>query len=220
MRKTPVLAVALAATAALTLSACSGGSGGSDGSSVADVSSNATAQKAATVLDRPFAKPDLVLTDTKGEKFDLIERTKGKPTLIYFGYTNCPDVCPLTMSNLAIARKKLADPKDREQLQVVFVTSDPERDTPERLGAWLTGQDPAFIGLTGDFATIQAGARSVGVGIEPSKKEANGDIVSTHGAQVLAFSPKDDKAHVIYGEKATADDFAKDLPKIIKGETP
>jgi protein SCO1/2 len=150
----------------------------------------------------------------------MIEETKGHPTLLYFGYTNCPDICPLTMSNIAVAKSKL--PKDEQKkLRVVFVTSDPKRDTPKELGKWLRGQDPSFIGLTGDFSTIRAGARSVGVSIEPSYKKKNGDIVSTHGAQLLAFSPEDDKAHVLYTEgNTTPEILQKDLPKIIKGETP
>lgn len=127
MRKKTLLAAALLSASALTLTAC-GGSAESD-KPVASVSSDVATEKAATVLDQPFKKPDLVLTDTQGKKFDLRERTAGKPTLIYFGYTNCPDVCPLTMSNIAIAKKAL--PKaDQEKLQVVFVSTDPEHDTP------------------------------------------------------------------------------------------
>ncbi|MBQ0983326.1 SCO family protein [Streptomyces sp. F63] len=206
----------LAVAAALALTACGSGGDGSAGKA-ADVS--AEPAKAATVLDNPFEKPDLVLTDTSGRKYDLAKETKGRPTLLYFGYTHCPDVCPLTMSNIAVAAKAL--PADqRKDLRVVFVTSDPERDTPERLGAWLRGQDPDFIGLTGDFDAIQAAARSVGIGIAPPTKDENGDIVSTHGAQVLAFSPEDDKAHVLYGEDTTVDDYTRDLPKLLKGETP
>ncbi|KPC68403.1 hypothetical protein ADL35_43725, partial [Streptomyces sp. NRRL WC-3753] len=159
------------------------------------VSSDVATEKAATVLDQPFKKPDLVLTDTQGKKFDLRERTAGKPTLLYFGYTNCPDVCPLTMSNIAIAKKAL--PKaDQEKLQVVFVSTDPEHDTPEVLGSWLKGQDPAFIGLTGDFATIQGGARTIGISIDEPTKDKNGKRVSMHGKQVIAFSPKDDAGYV------------------------
>jgi protein SCO1/2 len=125
----------------------------------------------------------------------------------------------MTMSNIDLAMRKL--PKaDQDQLRVVFVTSDPERDTPKELGAWLGAQNTSFIGLTGDFDTIQAGARSVGVGIEAPTKDKDGNVVSTHGATVLAFSPKDDKAHVLYGQETTADDYTTDLPKIIKGETP
>ncbi|HET6855733.1 MAG TPA: SCO family protein [Streptomyces sp.] len=218
MHKKNALAVALVATAALTLSACGGDK--ADGSKpVTDVSADMNT-KAATVLDKPFKKPNLVLTDTHGKKYDLREQTKGKPTLIYFGYTKCPDVCPLTMSNIAIAYKRLPQ-ADRDKLQVVFVTTDPERDTPEVLGKWLKGAgDPAFTGLSGDFPTIQAGARQLGIGIDAPKKDKNGDVVSMHGAQVIAFSPKTDGGYVLYGEDTTADDYAKDLPKLLKGENP
>lgn len=220
-RKTYPIAAALCA-AALALTAC-GSDGGSDGKddkkdSAANVESDQ--QEGGAVLDNPFAKPDLTLTDTKGKEYDLIEETKGSPTLVYFGYTHCPDVCPLTMSNIALAKSKLSK-ADQRKLRIVFVTSDPERDKPERLGKWLRMHDPSFIGLTGDFDTIQAGARSVGVHIEPSYKKKNGDVVSTHGAQVLAFSPKDDRAHVIYTERtSTAEVLEKELPALVKGRNP
>nr|WP_051835738.1 SCO family protein [Streptomyces sp. NRRL WC-3549] len=198
--------------------ACGDGSSDSSDSAVADVSAPAKTQ-AATVLDQPFTKPDLVLTDTHGKSFDLREKTKGKPTLIYFGYTNCPDVCPLTMSNIALAKRAL--PKaDQDKLQVVFVTTDPERDTPASLGSWLNAQDPDFTGLTGDFPAIQAGARQIGIGIDAPKKEKDGTVVSMHGSQVIAFSPKTDAGYVLYSEDTTADDYTKDLPKLIKGENP
>jgi protein SCO1 len=216
MRKKTFAAAALLAAVSLTLTAC--GSDGDSNSPVAVVSED-TSQKAATILDQPFEKPDLVLTDTHGKKYDLREQTKGKPTLIYFGYTNCPDVCPLTMSNIALAKRAL--PKaDQDELQVVFVTTDPERDTPASLGSWLKAQDPAFTGLTGDFPTIQAGARQMGIGIDAPKKEKDGTIVSMHGAQVIAFSPKTDKGYVLYSEDTTADQYTEDLPEIVKGETP
>ncbi|WP_409470996.1 SCO family protein [Streptomyces sp. HC307] len=216
MRKKTFAAAALLAAATLTLSACSSGDEG--GSPVTMVSEEAGSDRAATVLDQPFEKPDLVLTDTRGKQYDLRKETAGKPTLIYFGYTNCPDVCPLTMNNIAVAKKQL--PKaEQDELQVVFVTTDPERDTPSALGKWLKGIDPQVVGLSGDFDTIQAGARTLGISIDPPKKE-KGKIVSTHGTQVVAFSPKNDAGYVLYGEDATVDDYTKDLPKLVKGETP
>lgn len=216
-RNKTLAALALAAAATLTLSAC-GGEDGSSGSPVSVVSEEPGSDKAATVLDQPFEKPDLVLTDTHGEKYDLREETAGKPTLIYFGYTNCPDVCPLTMNNIAVAKKQL--PKaQQDELRIVFVTTDPVRDTPEALGTWLKGIDPQAVGLTGDFATIQAGARTLGISIEPPKKE-KGKVVSMHGTQVVAFSPKTDAGYVLYGEDATVDDYIKDLPKLVEGKKP
>ncbi|MBC2865825.1 SCO family protein [Streptomyces mexicanus] len=216
MRKKTFAAAAMLAAATMTLTAC--GSGDDSGKPVAVVSEE-TSHQAATVLDQPFEKPDLVLTDTHGKKYDLRQETAGRPTLIYFGYTHCPDVCPLTMNNLAVAKKAL--PKaEQDKLRVVFVTTDPGRDTPAELGKWLNGIDPQFIGLTGDFATIQAGARSLGIAIEPTKKDKNGKLVSVHGTQVVAFSPKTNQGYVVYGEDATVDDYTKDLPKIIKGQNP
>jgi len=217
MRKKTYAAAALFAAAALTLSAC--GSGDDSNKPIADVSVEADSGKAATVLDQPFEKPDLVLTDAEGKKYDLRAETKGDPTLIYFGYTHCPDVCPLTMNNLAVAKKAL--PKaEQDKLRIVFVTTDPDRDTPTALREWLKGIDSDFIGLTGDFATIQAGARTLGISIEPTTKDKNGKLVSVHGTQVIAFSPKTDGGYVLYGEDATVDDYIKDLPKLIKGQNP
>ncbi|MGW4285738.1 SCO family protein [Streptomyces sp. NPDC004673] len=215
-RKKTLAAAALLA-AAFTLSAC--GSGDDSSSPVSVVSEEGGSDKAATVLDQPFAKPDLVLTDTHGKKYDLRAATKGHPTLVYFGYTHCPDVCPTTMSNLAVAKKAL--PKaEQDELRVVFVTTDPGRDTPAELGKWLNSIDPGFTGLTGDFSTIQAGARSLGISIEPTAKDKNGKTVSVHGTQVIAFSPKTDGGYVLYGEDATVDDWTKDLPKLVRGAKP
>ncbi|WP_327235675.1 SCO family protein [Streptomyces sp. NBC_01317] len=218
-KKTVSTAAALAVLTALTLTACGDGGGSDAAKPIADISMQPK-NKAATVLDQPFTKPDFVLTDTKGKPYNFRERTKGKATLIYFGYTNCPDVCPTTMSNIAIAKKSL--PKaDQDKLQVVFVTTDPARDTPASLAKWLPAAgDPSFVGLTGDFKAIQAGARSIGIGIDPATTNKDGTVVSMHGAQVIAFSPKTDGGYLLYGDDASSDDYAKDLPKIIKGENP
>jgi protein SCO1/2 len=218
MRTTTLkLSAALAAATALTLALA--GCGTSSGGESATVVSVTATPKAATVLDTPFPKPDLILTDQQGKKYDLVKQTAGKPTLIYFGYTHCPDVCPTTMSDIALAKSKLSK-AEQAKLQVVFISTDPTRDTPKRLAAWLGAMDKSFVGLTGDFTTIQAGARSVGIVVEKPVKTKDGSITSTHGAEVLAYSPKDDKAHVLYMSGTTADQYAADLPKIINGVTP
>lgn len=215
-------AVAALLAAALTLTAC-GSDGDDKGTSVAEVSAESGSDKAATVLDKPFEKPDLVLKDTSGKDYDFREETKGLPTLVYFGYTNCPDVCPLTMNNIAVAKKEAAKKLSAEQLgrlRIVFVTTDPERDTPKALGEWLKGIDPDVIGLTGDFPTIQAGARTLGISIDPPQKDKDGKVTSMHGTQVIAFSPKTDGGYVLYGEEATVEDYTKDLPALLDGKNP
>jgi protein SCO1 len=221
MRTTLRTTAAAAAVAALTLilAACGGTDGAGGGPGAAPLVSVETTPKAATVLDTPFEKPDMILTDTHGAKYDLVKRTEGRPTLLFFGYTHCPDVCPTTMSDIAIAKSRLSK-AEQDALVVVFVTTDPERDTPRRLREWLDAQDKSFVGLTGDFATIQAGARQLGVDVEKPVKEKDGSITVTHGAQVIAYSPKDDKAHALYLSGTTSEQFAADLPKIIKGQTP
>jgi protein SCO1/2 len=223
LRDSAAASLLAAATLALALVLAACGSDPSDGESgdddAAAVVTSGSDPEGGTVLDTPFAKPELVLTDTEGEPFDLAADTAGYATLLYFGYTNCPDVCPLTMSNIAIGAAELA-PEQRERLRVVMVTSDPERDTPEELGAWLRAQDPEFIGLTGDFDEIQAAARSVGVHLEEPYEEADGTVVSTHGSQVIAFLPDDDRGRVLYTEGVTADTFIRDLPGLIEGKTP
>jgi protein SCO1/2 len=210
-------AVAVAAAAALLLAGCGGGGGDKPAADVRNVGKNAT--KPGVVLDTPLAKPDLVLTDDHGKPYDLVKETAGKPTLVYFGYTHCPDVCPTMMSDLAVAKSRLSK-ADQAKLRVVFVSTDPQDDTPKRLKSWLDGMDPSFVGLTGSFAKIQAGAASVDVDVEKPIRNKDGSVSSTHGAQVLAFSPKDNKAHVIYMAGTTVKQFAHDLPAIIAGRTP
>ncbi|GAA0445561.1 SCO family protein [Streptomyces sp. NPDC046215] len=215
--RTKILAAGLATAAALALTAC-GGSGDDSDKPAADVS--AAPKKMPITLDSPKAKPDLVLTDTSDKKYELVQETKGHPVLLYFGYTYCPDVCSTVVADMAEGAKKLPE-ADRKNLKVVFVTTDPARDTPKRIREWLDaqgGQD--IVGLTGDFDTIQAAAKPLGIFVEKPKKEKDGSITVSHGAEVVGFSPKDDGGHWLYTTDATAAQYAKDLPKIVKGENP
>ena len=216
--RTKILGVALATAAALALTACDGGSGDSGDQPAAEVS--ASPKKAAITLDRPHPKPDLVLTDTSEKKYELVKETKGHPVLLYFGYTYCPDVCSTVVADMAEAAKKLPQ-ADRDNLKIVFVTTDPERDTPRRMREWLDAQGGKdIVGLTGSFDTVQAAAKPLGILVEKPKKEKDGSITVSHGAEVVGFSPKDDGGHWIYTTETSKDQYSKDLPKIIKGENP
>ncbi|MFF3290313.1 SCO family protein [Streptomyces sp. NPDC003023] len=168
-----------------------------------------------TELDPPFSKPDLVLTGTDGKPFDLRERTAGKTTLVFFGYTNCPDVCPTTMGDISLALKQ-QPAAVRESVRVVFVTTDPERDTPESLAKWLSSFGENFTGMSGDLEKVKKAALGLGISVEDPKEHHDGTVTSDHGAQVAAFLPGDDKAHVVYTSGTTTDDFAHDLPLLAK----
>ncbi|MFI8893490.1 SCO family protein [Streptomyces paradoxus] len=168
-----------------------------------------------TAVAPGFAKPDLNLTDTTGKPYDLRKQTAGKTTLVFFGYTNCPDVCPTTMGDISAALAKQPQAV-RDNVQVVFVTTDPERDTPAGLGKWLKSFGPNFTGLSGDLAKVKKAALGVGISVEDPKKHHDGTVTSDHGTQVIAFTPKDNKGRVVYTHGTTVDDFAHDLPLLTK----
>ncbi len=141
-RRTSLMSAAVLAAATALLVACA--SPAQPIASTADAGGSLHGTEIGDVIPRPT----LVLTDTSGQTFDLQHRPPGELTTLFFGYTNCPDVCPTTMADLAAARRQL-NASDRERLNVVFVTEDPENDTPQVLRRWLDGFDPSFTGLTG-----------------------------------------------------------------------
>src|SRR5581483_9800669 len=207
---------AAAAAAALTLSACASSGSGTPAAQVSPVTAHTPYQ--GTYLTAPFPKPDVTLTDTSGKPFDIAKDTAGKAVLLYFGYTKCPDECPTTMGDIAVALQK-QPASVRQQTEVVFVSTDPQDDTPKVLRTWLDSFDTNFVGLTGDFATIQKAAKSVGVYVEPPVRSSDGSVTSTHGAQVLAYLPSDGRGHVLYTSGTPVAEYKHDLPLLVKSVT-
>ncbi len=213
------LAVAsVTALAAVTLAACSSASSGGDASPLAVVSSQGANNLQGSTLDSAIPKPVGTLTDTSGKPYDLATATQGRLVLLYFGYTNCPDVCPTTMADINVALTQVPA-QVRNHTTVVFVTSDPTRDTGPVLRHFLDRFDTSFIGLTGSVTQIDAMADSVGVSIEPPVKTPDGSYSVTHGAQVLAYSPTDNEAHVVFTAGAGSAAYAHDLPLLAAGTT-
>lgn len=208
-------AAALGLVAVLSLSACGSSAGNADSTvKVSRESSNSPYQ--GTALTKRFDKPDLVLNDTGGQPYDLRKQTAGHPTLLFFGYTSCPDVCPTTMGDIGVAMSKLS-PEDQKKIDVVFVSTDPVRDTPKVLRTWLDSMGKSFVGLTGDLEKVKVAAKQVGVMVEDPIVNKDGSVTSTHGAQVLAFLPSDDKAHLVYLSNSSVDVYAHDLALLAKG---
>ena len=158
----------------------------------------------------PLPKPRFVLTDTSGAPFDFWQRTQGSVTLLFFGYTYCPDQCPMHMTNLGAALKKMPAGIS-DQVKLVFVTTDPARDTPVVLRRWLDLFDRRFIGLTESEAAIEAVQRAAGVAPAQKTGLANGNYAVAHANFVLAYS-KDNLAHLVYPGGVSKDDWVHDLP--------
>jgi protein SCO1/2 len=158
----------------------------------------------------PLSKPKFVLADTSGRSFDFSDQTKGYVTLLFFGYTFCPDQCPMHMANIGAALKKLPA-GIADQVKLVFVTTDPARDTPQVLRRWLDLFDSRFIGLTGSEADIKAVQQAAGVPVASKTGPANGNYAVAHANFVIAYS-KDNLAHVIYPGGVSKDDWVHDLP--------
>ena len=134
-------------------------------------------------LDEPYAVPGLTLTDTDGESFDLAAQERR--TLVFFGYTNCPDICQVVMSTIVAALAKLS-PEERRQLQVAFVTTDPARDTPSALRTYLDRFDPDFVGLTGPVGRIARLAQPMDIFIKKGHKLPSGGYAVDHSTVVVA----------------------------------
>jgi protein SCO1/2 len=166
------------------------------------------------VVTPPLPKPQFVLTDTSGAAFDFRRKTEGYVTLLFFGYTYCPDQCPMHMANLSAALKRLPA-GIADQVKLVFVTTDPARDSPSVLRRWLDLFDRRFAGLTGTERAIEAVERAAGVPLAEKTGPPNGYYAVAHANFVIAYS-RDNLAHVIYPGGVSKDDWVHDLPLLIR----
>ena len=223
-------AFALAATAAALLAGC-----GTSGSQATTESPAATPAWHGVEPEPVPDRADFVLTDTDGEPFDFRAETAGKPTLMYFGYTNCPDECPTAMADIAAALRK-TPAELAEQVKVILVTTDPERDTPDVLREWLNRFSEDFIGLVGTQAEVDAAQTAVGIrpasqgepiptlpgrpnehphkaGTAPHTHTGPLGYGVNHTNVIFAYSA-DDVLPVVYPGGTLPSDIAADLPAL------
>ncbi|HZQ15272.1 MAG TPA: SCO family protein [Gaiellaceae bacterium] len=200
----------------LALGLFAAGCGGRSGTAAPAASTGGAAAGAALrgLVPKPLpAKPSFTLTDDRGRRFGFAQATRGKLVYLYFGYTHCPDACPLTMSDIAAALRRQA-PATRGKIEVVFVTVDPARDTPAVLRRWLRRYDASFVGLTGTLSRIRAAERAAGAPLAAPEKPAGAAYAVQHSTLVFAYSP-DGRAHVVYADGFTARDYAHDMPILV-----
>ncbi|NNC74199.1 MAG: SCO family protein [Acidimicrobiia bacterium] len=160
----------------------------------------------------PLAKPDFDLVTTSGENYDFGSETDGKLTILYFGYTYCPDICPVHLAQLDAVFEKL--PEVRRNSVVLFVTVDPERDTPDRLEQWVGGFNPDFVALTGTTEQLAAAQEAVGVAVA-FKVGEDDDYTMAHAGQVFAYAP-DGFAYTVYPFGTRQTEWVHDLPLLLE----
>lgn len=190
---------ALTLAAALVLSGCS----------TAD-----TSQFAGERLDPPFdVAGDPLVRGADGTSYSLTGSTESPLTLVFFGYTHCPDICGQVMSTLASSMTRLSG-EERAEVDVVFVTTDPARDDEEAVAAYATAFDDSFVGLTGDLPTIVEVARSMAIGVDKGKRLPSGGYDVTHGTQVMAID-EDDTASAYWGQDISSAQLASDISTLL-----
>lgn len=166
-----------------------------------------------TVYDPALPAPEFELTQGNGSSFRLSE-TRGQIVLLYFGYTFCPDVCPTTLSDLRRVKADLGD--DAPQVQVLFVTVDPERDTFEKLGKYVSQFDPTFIGLSGSMDELAKVWDAYGIYREETEfpNSASGYLVN-HTARVFLID-QDGNLHLSYSYGTPPEDILHDIRILLR----
>jgi protein SCO1 len=154
---------------------------------------------------------ELSLTDHNGKPRTLAD-FRGKVVVLFFGYTHCPDVCPTTLSELSQVMELLGPDADR--VQVLFVTVDPERDTPAVLAKYVTAFDPRFLGLYGDAAATRRTAREFKVFYEKREGSAPGQYTMDHSAGTYVIDTKG-RLRLFVGYGKAGADLAQDIRTLL-----
>jgi protein SCO1/2 len=168
----------------------------------------------ATVFPVARPLPAFQLSDQQSRPYGP-ERLKGRWNLVFFGFTNCPDVCPTTLATLAAARRELAGLPLTQQPDVVLVSVDPGRDTPQRLAEYVAFFDPSFTGVTGDPAQIASLSEALGVAVILGAADAQGQYTVDHSATVFLVNP-DGAVAAIFSTPHTPDGIAHDYRLILQ----
>jgi protein SCO1 len=162
---------------------------------------------------RPLA--DFSLIDNQGRSFGAAN-LRGHWSLMFFGYTDCPDYCPTTLTTLAALEKQLRAAKTVAPPQVIFVSVDAKRDTPAQLNQFVPNFDPEFIGLTAaSQPAIEALAKKWGVAVN-IQYAANGNYIVDHSTEIFVIDPAGNLAAILTGP-FTVDALQSDFRRIVTG---
>lgn len=160
---------------------------------------------------------DFKLTDDHGKAVTGADY-RGKVVLLYFGYTHCPDVCPLTLAQLHVVMQRLGPLADGAR--ILFVSVDPARDTPAVMHAYVNAFDPRAVGLTGDARAIEALSKRYRSAFTREPGSADGSYEVSHSSAIYVFD-RDGKARVLATPSGSRDDLVHDLHLLLdSGATP
>jgi len=178
---------------------------------VAACSPQAPKFRSTDIAGADFGK-EFVLNAPDGKPRSLAD-FRGKLVVLFFGYTHCPDVCPTTLADLAAVMKQLG--ADASRVQVLFVTVDPERDTPEVLAKYVPAFDASFLGLSGDPAATQRAAKEFKIFYEKRPGGAPGAYTVDHSAQSYVLDSQG-RLRLFVRQDRIAQDLAEDLRTLLK----
>ena len=170
------------------------------------------------VLPTPYDVPSVALTDTAGRPYDLARDARKPLSLVFFGYTNCPDVCRVVMATIASSLTRL-DASHRDKVGMVFVTTDPARDTPAVVRAYLDRFDPRFTGLTGPIGRIKRVGTALGVPVAKGHRLASGGYDVSHGTQVVGMV-SGGRAPFVWTAGTSPSGLADDVTAILDDKVP
>lgn len=183
--------------------------------SLAGCGATQTHEFAGAELPEPQTVPDFTLT-AAGDTPVSLSDFRGQYVFLYFGYTFCPDFCPTTLAKMARVREELGDDADR--MQVIMVTVDPERDTPEALADYVSRFDPSFVGLSGTTTEIDAAGAPFGLFYQKNEGSAATGYLVDHSTRTYLIDPEGN-ARVAYPHDAAVDDIVADLRWLIEQES-
>jgi protein SCO1/2 len=204
-------------SALLVLTAC-GGQGADGNEVVSGFSSVDDDGMEGAVLTTPYTWPKGTLVDSHGQDFDLRKGLVKPLTLVFFGYSRCPDICQAVMADLASAKARLGQ-SEADDVAVWFVTTDPARDDPATLRSYLDRFDPDFEGLTGSLDDIEAVASAVHVFVKQGAKLPSGGYEVNHGTPVLGVMP-DGSVPIVWTAGTSAARLARDIHTILTDGIP
>lgn len=180
---------------------------------VAGLSLNRPYELRGSTIQQPFAAPDFSLPHGSDGQFRLADQ-QGHLVLIFFGYTSCPDVCPTTLSDMKQIRQRLGE--DADEVRVVFITVDPERDVPEKVQGYVSAFDPAFVGLSGTEEQLAPVWKAYGVYHQDNKAGPDDQQYEVEHSSQVYLVDRAGNLRLTYAFGTPVDDILQDIRHLLK----